>query len=192
MAVISATQAGSDDAIAFLDTLGWSEGTDQPPSLNSGYDQIVRGLGDAAGGEQFTNYAQHPFAGGRPPKLIVAPGARFPNGLRSDAAGRYQFMLKTWRALQTQLDLPDFSPLSQDLAALELVRQRGALGHLNSGSIDAAITAHYAQPVDLVDAVEEDSNIWASLPGNDYGQGGHSMAAVVSKFEEIRTGLGVA
>ena len=45
--------------------------------------------------------------------------------LRSAAAGGYQFMPATWAAAQRATGVPDFSPVSQDAAALYLIKQRG-------------------------------------------------------------------
>lgn len=56
----------------------------------------------------------------RHPDRVVKSG-----GLASAAAGAYQFMPSTWGNVQKKLGLPDFGPQSQDLAALELIRQRG-------------------------------------------------------------------
>jgi muramidase (phage lysozyme) len=170
------------DVIRFLDLIGiYCEGTTGPPSIDNGYDRIVNGV---HGASVFTDYSQHPFADGKPPVVVVAPGPRFPNGLRSDAAGRYQFMLKTWIALATALKLPDFSPKSQDLAAIELMRERGSLAHLQNGGIALALAAHM-QPSDLETAVEDASNIWASFPGNSYGQGGKTMQQILADWDNL-------
>jgi muramidase (phage lysozyme) len=170
------------NVVRFLDLIGiYCEGTTSPPSVNNGYDRIVNGV---HGASVFTNYVHHPFTGGIPPVLVVAPGSRFPNGLRSDAAGRYQFMLKTWIALATALKLPDFSPKSQDLAAIELMRERGSLAHLQNGSIALALAAHM-QPSDLEVAVEDSSTIWASFPGNSYGQGGKTMQQILADWDKL-------
>jgi len=56
----------------------------------------------------------------RHPGRVVKSG-----GVASAAAGAYQFMPSTWGSVQRQLNLPDFGPQSQDLAALELIKQRG-------------------------------------------------------------------
>jgi muramidase (phage lysozyme) len=173
------------DVIKFLDLIAiYCEGTTSAPSVNNGYDRFVNGV---HGASIFTDYSQHPFAGGLPPITVVAPGTRFPNGLRSDAAGRYQIMLKTWNGLANPISgihLPDFSPLSQDLAAIELMRQRGSLPHLENGNIEAALAAH-ATPSDLEAAVEDASNIWASFPGNSYGQGGRSMSQILADWDKL-------
>jgi muramidase (phage lysozyme) len=170
------------DVIRFLDLIGiYCEGTTSPPSVNNGYDRIVNGV---HGASIFTDYSQHPFMDGRPPVLVVGPGQRFPNGLRSDAAGRYQFMKTTWDHLQVQLRLPDFSPLSQDLAAIELMKQRGSYQHLIDGSISLALAAHI-EPSELETAVEDAANIWASFPGNSYGQGGKSMQQILADWGKL-------
>lgn len=75
------------------------------------------------------------------------------------AAGRYQFLKGTWDGLARQLGLNDFSPRSQDLGAIALLAQNGALPHVLKGDFNAAIQrsggtwaslpsapAHYSQP----------------------------------------------
>ncbi|WP_298214366.1 hypothetical protein [Acidocella sp.] len=62
---------------------------------------------------------------------------------------------------QQALRLPDFSPQSQDWAALHLIRERGAMPAIDAGRLSVAI--------DLCAA------IWASLPGNSYGQPEHPL-----------------
>lgn len=55
MARITPQQAGGVNVVAFLDTLAWSEGTDngKQPTKDHGYDVIV-------GGMLFTGYADQP------------------------------------------------------------------------------------------------------------------------------------
>jgi len=77
-------------------------------------------------------------------------------GVMSSAAGAYQIIIKTWNNLQKQLNLPDFSPDSQDAAALELIRQRGGLEFVRAGQ--------------FADAVNACRKEWASLPGAGAGQ----------------------
>jgi muramidase (phage lysozyme) len=181
MAAITVAQAPCLNAIHFLDTIGYTEGTiSSPVTQNDGYDVIVNGDGKDGhpAHEAFTSYADQPFMpsaeypNGRPAKEIVAPGARFPKGLDSSASGRYQIIRPTWVTVKAKLTLPDFSPLSQDLAALELIRERGAIPHLISGDIETAVKLC--------------ANIWASLPGNDYGQGGKTMADVLAHFAALQ------
>src|SRR5512139_1394283 len=77
-------------------------------------------------------------------------------GLRSSAAGAYQFLSGTWGDCQQALNLPDFSPESQDLAAIWLIGRAGALDDVLEGR--------------LAVAVNRCANVWASLPGSPYGQ----------------------
>lgn len=72
------------------------------------------------------------------------------------AAGKYQFLAPTWRDVAGTLGLRDFSPRSQDLGALELMRR--------SGSLDDVLRGDYAS------AVRKDGRTWASLPSSPYPQ----------------------
>ncbi|QNK65775.1 glycoside hydrolase family protein [Variovorax sp. PAMC26660] len=139
---------------AFLDMLGVSEGTSTSPATrNKGYDVIVTGVDGKP--ETFTDYSTHPFANGRPSKVINS------KGLTSNASGRYQFMLKDWAHYKSLLHLVDFGPASQDLWALQLIRERGALPLIDAGSFDLAVARV--------------RNLWASLPGAGYGQFENSL-----------------
>ncbi|WP_394329447.1 lysozyme [Rhodoferax koreense] len=128
-------------------------------SRNNGFDVIVTGLD---GPEIFDDYSDHPFANGRKPKQINS------KGLYSTASGRYQFMLKDWAHYKKQLNLADFGPVSQDLWAIQLIRERGALPLIDAGSFDQAVAAV--------------RNLWASLPGAGYGQPERSMQALRAAY----------
>lgn len=75
---------------------------------------------------------------------------------KTSAAGRYQFLSKTWDGVAKALGLEDFSPLNQDLGAIELIRQRGALEDAERG--------------DLMTAISKLGKEWASLPSSPYAQ----------------------
>lgn len=131
---------GGRNVAAFLDMLAVSEGTDdgRQPTKCDGYDVIV-------GGSLTNDLSKHPR------KLIsLRPG------LKSTAAGRYQFLARTWDELAKQLKLPDFGPTSQDLAAVQLIKRRGGYRYLLEGLFD--------------DAVHACRKEWASLPGAGYDQ----------------------
>lgn len=148
----------------FLDLIAFSEGTSTSPlTQNNGYDVIVTGVD---GPEIFADYAFHPFASGRPAKLI-----RTEPPLYSTASGRYQILFRWWMPYKVNLNLPDFSPASQDAVAIQQIRERHALDLVISGDIQGAITAC--------------SNIWASFPGNNYAQNAHSMGVLLDKYEEL-------
>lgn len=150
---------------SFLDLIAWSEGTSTSAlTQNDGYDVIVSGLD---GAEIFTSYDDHPFASGRPAKVIRANPL-----LASTASGRYQLLLHWWEPYKAQLQLSDFSPASQDAVAVQQITERHAIPLIQSGDIQGAIRAC--------------SNIWASLPGNDYNQpGGQSMEALLAQYDEL-------
>lgn len=166
MAIITAAEAGSASIPIFLDVVGFSEGTSTiADTQNDGYDVIVTGVD---GPEIFTDYSNHPFANGRPAKVIRTG----PPQLLSTASGRYQLLYRYWPVYKQQLGLPDFSPLSQDKVAIQQMRERGALAHIETG--------------DIAGAIELCSGIWASMPGNSYGQGGKSLDALLQKWEELQ------
>mgnify|MGYP006206394407 CR=1 FL=1 len=149
MARLSEARAGSRNALAFLDMLAWAEGTgNHPATAMDGYDVIVTGIDRNP--EVFKDFSDHPFANGRKSKVINS------KGLTSNASGRYQQMLKDWPYYQALLKLPDFSPISQDLLALQHIRECRALPDVHAGRIETAI--------------KKCRNIWASLPGAGYGQ----------------------
>jgi muramidase (phage lysozyme) len=134
-------EVGGVNVAAFMDMLAVSEGTDdgRQKTHDDGYDVIV-------GGGLLDSYADHPR------KLVNLPHY----GIRSSAAGRYQFLRATWDDLDARLGLPDFSPASQDRACVELLKQCGALALLQAGKFEEAMQAA--------------RKIWASLPGAGYGQ----------------------
>lgn len=66
------------------------------------------------------------------------------------AAGRYQFIKPTWDNLVQQYGLKDFSPRSQDIGAIALLAENGALPYVLKG--------------DYQTAVKKSGGTWASLP----------------------------
>ena len=66
------------------------------------------------------------------------------------AAGRYQFLKPTWDDLVKKVGLSDFSPRSQDIGAIALLAQNGALPYVLKG--------------DYLNAVKRSGSTWASLP----------------------------
>jgi len=129
-----------------MNTIGYTEGTDngRQLTLHDGYDVLV-------GGKLFTDFKDHP-------NVLVQLNPK----LASTAAGRYQILHRFWVIYKKQLNLPDFSPMSQDLYCLNILREQRALPLLIAGRFD--------------DAVARTNNIWASLPGSPYGQHTYSMA----------------
>jgi len=98
----------------------------------------------------FYDYSKHP-------RKYMQFSAR----ITSSAAGRYQFLYDTWLDLVNATGLSDFSPTTQDIMALKLADQKGAMPYILQGFIEEALWRC--------------RNIWASFPGNNYGQGGKSL-----------------
>ena len=134
---------------AFLDMLAVSEGTFGHG--DNGYNVLV-------GGDLFHDYSKHPDV------LVTLNKA----GLKSTAAGRYQFLKRTWDSLAAKLHLTDFSPAAQDVAALKLIAEHGAADDVRSGR--------------FADAVAKCAPIWASLPGAGYGQRENSMKSLEAAY----------
>lgn len=138
---------------AFLDMIAWAEGTDNGVQHTDNHGYDV-----IVGGSNLTDYSDHPR------KLIYLKRLN----VSSDAAGRYQLLSPYFDAYKRQLGLTDFGPASQDAIALQQIKERKALLDIESGNIQSAIY--------------KCSNIWASLPGNDYGQHQQSIANLIAAY----------
>lgn len=126
---------------AFLDTIAFAEGTPRYGDKD-GYNVMF-------GGETFSDYSDHPR------KRISKKMGNVV--ITSTAAGRYQFLSRTWDAIVATYGFKGrFIPEAQDLAAIKLIKERKAY--------DDIIDGRFAQ------AVAKCSNIWASFPGAGYGQ----------------------
>ncbi len=152
---------------AFLKVIRFSEGTAGP----NGYQAIFATRG---GPNFFNDFSDHP----RVAKSFTANGKT----LWTSAAGAYQFMavsdlpsggttrVNTWDRLRAKLSLPDFSPASQDRAAVELISEAGALNDVKAGRFDQAIS--------------KCKGIWASLPGATYGQPTQKLADLRNVYQQ--------
>ncbi len=96
-------------------------------------------------------------------------GAGLGPGCVSTAAGKYQIIRPTWERMRDRLGLRDFGPASQDAAAIELLRETGALARIQAGDLAGAIAAA--------------RRTWASLPGAGYaGQGMRTMGYIQTAY----------
>lgn len=136
-----ATKTLSPNLSAFLDTIAVSEiGRELLDVSDDGYNVLVGST--PAEPLLFHDYSKHP---------------RIRNvAMNSDAAGRYQFMGRYWEPYRKQLALPDFGPKSQDLWALQLIRECKAWDLIANG--------HFSE------AVWNCRSRWASFPAAGYGQ----------------------
>lgn len=135
---------------AFLDMIAYSEGVNRYAGSADGYNVLV-------GGKLFDDFSQHP-------RILVTVR----RGLKSTAAGRYQFIWPTWSDLQRKYSLPDFTPESQDAGAIHLITEANALGMVDAGDTEQAIHAC--------------SHIWASFPGAGYNQPEHDMSYLMDYY----------
>lgn len=130
------------------------------------------GYREQFGGSYFDDFTDHPALLGWPGVGLSdtqCAGAGFGPGCVSTAAGAYQFTRPTWKRLKASLGLPDFSPASQDAAAIELIREKGALDDVYAGRAEVA--------------AGKVRKVWASLPGAGYaGQASQSMTAFLDQY----------
>jgi muramidase (phage lysozyme) len=141
----------TDKVTAMLDLVAWAEGTD------TSYNRIYTGA-------EFTDYSKHPD------RVMCSAG------LCSAAAGRYQFMPATWGTVKAKLNLPDFSPASQDKAAVQLMKDSGCYGAAVRGDVAAFADRCWT--------------VWASFHGSngaklDKRQRSHPIATLQAKYQEL-------
>ncbi|ERK08597.1 hypothetical protein L581_0703 [Serratia fonticola AU-AP2C] len=139
-----------------LDLISKSEGTFSKPG--GGYNTMF-------GGSQFMGFnhprVRHPFKQTDGTWNVTT------------AAGRYQFLGKTWDDSAEKLGLTDFSPRNQDIAALHRIMERGQLDNVLNGDIEKAIAGLGGE--------------WASLPSSKYSQPKHDMATIRGMYNNNRS-----
>lgn len=133
MKTVTSADVNNKNVQAFLKVIRQGEGT----SDANGYRRIF-------GGQLFTSYADHP-------RITVKK-----SGYTSSAAGAYQFIISSWDETKRTMGLRDFTPATQDLAAVGRIAARGALDDVKAGRFDIA--------------VRKCAREWASLPYSPYGQ----------------------
>ena len=132
----------------FLDLISYTEGTQG------------NGYRTAFGGGKLSHLNDHP-------RYLKPFRQTDGKSNKTSAAGRYQFVSKTWDGVARQYGLRDFSPQNQDLGAVALLFQRGAIPALLKG--------------DYQTAIRKTGDEWASLPTSNYKQNKRSWDNV-NKF----------
>lgn len=148
---------------SMLDTIAQAEGT------HGNYNQIV---GERSGSGTITDFSAHPGA----MRSMTINGKR----RNTSAAGRYQFTGATYRGMSNATGMSDFSPHSQDINAIELLRQTGAVEKLLAGDLRGAITAA--------------GSMWEGLPGalvQRSGGNSRTMGEALGFFGAALKGRGV-
>lgn len=144
------------------------------PNVRAMFAVIRRGEGTSGpngyrtlyGGGLFDSFADHP-------NIAVTKWGR-----TSTAAGAYQILSRgpdVWTETKNAMGLKDFSPASQDLAALGRIAMRGVLADVLAGRLEKAIQGNGSRGHGL-------RWEWASLPGSPYGQGTISLETARSVF----------
>lgn len=118
------------------------------------------------GGGTFSDFSKHPHA--KVPFLNPKTGKMD----YSTAAGKYQINWPTYLEISAFVSVPDFSPKSQDILAIALLKMIGAYPLLVAGDFNGAM--------------ERISKRWASMPMSTSGQ--RKISFAVAKNEFIKFG----
>ena len=136
------------NVLRFLNLIARAEGTEK------------YGYNTAFGGAYFGDLSQHPNI----KKQFKQPDGKVNS---SGASGRYQFLNSTWNGVSKKYDLNDFGGVNQDLGAIALIAENGALKDVKGGNFKGAI--------------DKLGNIWASFPSSPYKQHKRSYDYLLGK-----------
>jgi muramidase (phage lysozyme) len=106
--------------------------------------------------------------GGRMDGFQKHPWENVPTTRGARACGAYQFLGTTWGGLCRQYEFADFGPESQDLGAIALIQERGALQDVIAGRFEQA--------------VGKLRGVWTSLPGASESSASWTMDKARSVF----------
>ncbi|QJU39667.1 glycoside hydrolase family 24 protein [Serratia marcescens] len=144
----ASNQLSNENLQKYLNVIALSEGT--AGYMNNGYNTMF-------GGDQFSDMSDHP-------RILKEFTDKNGKRNKTSAAGRYQFTQASWDEAKSALNLPDFSPRSQDMAALYLIQRAGQLDNVKNGN--------------FAEATAGLGGVWASLPSSTYAQPKHSYEAM--------------
>jgi len=113
---------------AFISAIAAAEGGD----YNLKYGGVIGKKNDKW---KFSDFSSHPGSG---------------SDGKTTAAGMYQINKATWQEMGKKMGLTDFSPTTQDLLAVEILRTVGVIDSIVAGDIDSALS--------------KASRRWAALP----------------------------
>ena len=136
------------NVLRFLNLIARGEGTEK------------YGYNTAFGGNYFGDLSQHPNI----KKQFKQTDGKVNS---SGASGRYQFLNSTWNGVSKKYDLNDFGGVNQDLGAIALIAENGALKDVQGGNFK--------------NAIDKLGNIWASFPSSPYKQRKRSYDYLLGK-----------
>lgn len=143
------------NVLLFLDLLAEAEGA-------------IHGYNTQFGGAVITDLSDHPN------KRLDYYNSKTGKRSVTTAAGRYQFKQDSWKDQAKRLGLTDFSPRSQDLAAVGLMMYKPkTLEALKRGDFNKALKDY--------------GTYWASLPSSPHKQPHRSNQWVNDKLAELKT-----
>ena len=153
----------NDNLRKFLNVLSISEGTH---SFSNPY----LAKGGTNGALLTTGFGAHPAAVGQGTWGFKDKLGR---NLQSTANGKYAIRYPTWQGIEKAWGKMDFSPTSQDAAAVYLINQRGALNDVLNGNWNSALPKLGKE--------------WASLPTapDSYQQFRHSWDSIRKAFNKV-------
>ena len=148
----------------FLDLIAHSELGEliDYPNADGGYKVIVGSTLKTP--ILFDDYSDHPRHRIWLPKLNVF----------STAAGRYQILARYYDSYKVSLNLPDFSPESQDKIAVQMIHECHA-------DADIAVT-------NIESAIYKCNSRWASFPGAGYKQHENQMEVLLAVWRTLTNG----
>ena len=136
---------------ALMSTIAHAEGTKTLYNISFTY-------------KSFSSYQDHP-------RRIYCTQNR---ALCSDAAGRYQFLSKTWDDIRRNIRLDSFAPYFQDKAGVYLTEvRRGVRNH--------SLRLNKSQFSNVMYKLRYE---WASLPYSPYGQPVHSLDGLWRVYQQ--------
>lgn len=122
--------------------------------LDAIFGREASGYNTLYGGGTFNSYAQHPNQ-----KIRIQSG---PNkGRVSTAAGKPQFLKKTWDDISSRYNLPNFSPENQRIGAWHLANET----YRQQTGRDLSEALKDTSPANIADIGQRLSGKWTSLPG---------------------------
>lgn len=148
----------------YLNMLASSEGT--AGRGDRGYNVMFRG-------DLISDYSRHP-------NMMHTYTDKNGKQGGSTAAGRYQFLYKTYDAMAKRLGIMDFSPESQDKVAIALMLEKG---------VDFSDGADFGRNVAKI------NNVWTSLAGSSLGMQHHSVRSFqqnLDAFNQSRHSRGMS